>query len=316
MPLKTPQAIVEAACAASVAKVRLSTARTLVLGFFAGAYIALGGVVAMVIGKDNPALAAANPGLAKLVFAAVFPVGIMMVVINGAELFTGNTGIMLPGCLSRRTPWRAMLRNWGLVYVGNLAGSLFVAAALAWSGLIRGAAWAGGGCRAEAKVGLGWGPLILRAPSAATGWCCWASGSPWPPTTSSARCGGSRFPIMAFVAIGFEHSVANMFFIPLGMLNGADVSVGQFLWNNLLPVTLGNIVGGSGWWARSTGGVRARVPRRPGQGRLGRELHLAEPRSLAPRFTPRCSGRPAHRQGWRAAQPSERCARQAGRRPA
>ncbi len=255
MPLKTPQAIVEAACAASVAKVRLSTARTLVLGFFAGAYIALGGVVAMVIGKDNPALAAANPGLAKLVFAAVFPVGIMMVVINGAELFTGNTGIMLPGCLSRRTPWRAMLRNWGLVYVGNLAGSLFVAAALAyWSGLIRGGVVGQAAAAiAEAKVGLGWGPLILRAIG-----CNWlVLLGIWIAMAADDVIGkvwGLWFPLMAFVAIGFEHSVANMFFIPLGMLNGADVTVGQVLWNNLLPVTLGNIVGGSGlvgalyWW--------------------------------------------------------------------
>lgn len=255
MPLKSPQAIVEAACAASVTKARLSPGKTLALGFCAGAYIALGGLVAMIIGKDNPALAAANPGLAKLVFAAVFPVGIMLVVIDGAELFTGNAGILVPGCLAGRISWRELLRNWSLVYLGNLVGALFVAAALGYaSGLVHGGTVGQAAVAiAESKVSLGWGALLLRAIG-----CNWlVCLGIWVALAADDVVGkvwGLWFPIMAFVAIGFEHSVANMFFVPLGMLNGAAVTIGQFLWGNLLPVTIGNIIGGSGlvgalyWW--------------------------------------------------------------------
>ncbi len=255
MSLKSPKAIVEAASEAGLAKARLSVGKTLLLSFMAGAYIALGGVVAMIIGKDCPALAAANPGLAKLLFASVFPVGIIMAVINGAELFTGNTGIMLPSVLSGQITWRAMLCNWSLVYLGNLVGSLFVAYALCYaSGLIRsGHLGAAAVSIAESKLSPSWGQLLLRA--IGCNWLvCLGIWIAMAADDVAGKVWGLWFPIMAFVAIGFEHSVANMFFVPLGMLNGANVTVWQFLWHNLLPVTIGNIIGGSllvgaaYWW--------------------------------------------------------------------
>ncbi|MGC9359369.1 MAG: formate/nitrite transporter family protein, partial [Anaerolineae bacterium] len=112
MAFRKPAEIVVAAEQAARSKTSLSIPRMLVLGFLAGAYIAVGGLTAIVVGKGSPALAAANPGLAKFLFAAVFPVGIIIVVIAGSELFTGNCSVIVPGCLAGRTSWLQMLRNW------------------------------------------------------------------------------------------------------------------------------------------------------------------------------------------------------------
>ncbi|MCD6302093.1 MAG: formate/nitrite transporter family protein [Anaerolineae bacterium] len=259
MAFRKPAEIVAAAEAAACSKASLSIPRMLVLGFLAGAYIAVGGLIAIVVGKGSPALAAANPGLAKFLFAAVFPVGIIIVVIAGSELFTGNCSVFIPGCLSGRTSWLQMLRNWAVVYVGNLIGSLFVAIALAYlTNIVHGGALgeASAGI-AEAKVNMGFWARVLRGIG-----CNWLVGlGIWLAIAADDVTGkilGLWFPIMTFVAVGFEHSVANMFFIPLGMLNGANVNIAGFV-ANLIPVTLGNIIGGSvlvggiyGWLYGST----------------------------------------------------------------
>lgn len=102
MPFKAPKAIVETACTAGCSKTELTIPKQLVMGILAGAYIAIGGLLAIVVGRGSPALAAANPGLGKFLFAAVFPVGLMLVVIAGSELFTGNCGVITPSCLTGR----------------------------------------------------------------------------------------------------------------------------------------------------------------------------------------------------------------------
>lgn len=246
MAFKTPAEIEASAEQAACSKTALSVPRMLVLGFLAGAYIALGGLVAIVVGKGNTALQTANPGLAKFLFAAVFPVGIMMVVIAGSELFTGNCSVILPGCLCGKTSWGRMLKNWAFVYLGNLVGSLFVAVFMAYlTGIVRGGTLGEAAASiAQAKVDMNFWTLLLRGIG-----CNWLVGlGIWLAMAADDVTGkilGLWFPVMAFVAIGFEHSVANMFFIPLGMLNGADATIGDFVLH-LIPVTLGNILGGSG----------------------------------------------------------------------
>lgn len=269
MPFKSPKAIVEAAATAGCAKASLTIPKQLVLGFLAGAFIAFGGMLAITVGSGSPALAQANPGLAKFLFAAVFPLGLMLVVIAGSELFTGNVGVITPACLAGAAKWRNLVRNWGVVYLGNFAGALFVALFVAfWSGLINasGAAPADPTTAplayklglaiksiAEAKVKIPWGQALLRG--IACNWLvCLAIWMAFAADDIGGKILAIWFPIMAFVALGLEHSVANMFFIPLGMLNGANVTLGQFLWNNLVPVTIGNIIGGAVlvggvyWW--------------------------------------------------------------------
>lgn len=260
MPFKSPKAIVEAACSAGCAKADLSVPKQLVMGFLAGAFIAFGGFLAIVVGRGSPELNAANPGLGKLLFGGVFPVGLMLVVIAGSELFTGNCGVITPACLTGAARWNALLRNWVFVYIGNFVGSVFVALVLAyWTGLVNvnvpasQAVGQASAAIAEAKVSIGFFPALLRGIG-----CNWlVCLAVWMAIASDDIAGkilAIWWPIMAFVALGLEHSIANMFFIPLGMLNGANVTIGQFLFANLLPVTIGNIIGGAGfvgavyWW--------------------------------------------------------------------
>ncbi len=254
MAFKTPKEIVTTTFNVCCAKVALPPVKMLVLGFLAGAYIGFGGLLAILVGRgvNTETL---GPGISRFVFGAVFPVGLMLVVIAGSELFTGNCGLITPGCLARRATWVGLLRNWVLVYIGNFAGSLFLAYCLGYlTGLTSADPYLSATkAIAESKVQLDFWQLFWRAVG-----CNWLVNlAIWLALASDDIAGkilGIWFPIMAFVAMGFEHSVANMFFIPLGMFNGANVSWVQFLVGNLVPVTIGNIIGGAFlvgavyWW--------------------------------------------------------------------
>jgi len=258
MGFKSPAEVVEVMGAACEVKTGLRWPKLLVSGFLAGAYIGLGGLLAIMIGKGIAPTVVGDvryAGLGRFLFAAVFPVGLMLVVIAGAELFTGNTAILVPGVLSGRSPVRGLVRNWTLSYVGNFAGGLFVAYALSYlAGLCAGEPYLGA-VRAMAveKTSLPFMAAFWRGVG-----CNWlVCLAVWLACASEDVAGkvlAIWFPIMAFVGLGFEHSVANMFFIPNGMLYGAGVGVGRFMLRNLLPVTLGNIVGGAffvgviSWW--------------------------------------------------------------------
>ncbi len=255
MPVKSPKAIVEAASSEGCARASLPALKQLALGVLAGAFVAFGGLLAVVAGRGNPALAAANPGLAELIYGLVFPAGFVIAAIAGAELFTVNCSEIALACLARAARWRALARNWGIVYCGNLAGALLVALLIAyWAGIVNGGDLGkAAAALAESKIRMGWGTLVLRGIGA--NWlACLAAWLAIASDDMTGKIAGIWIPITAFVALGLEHAVANMFLIPLGMLNGAQVSIVQFLWNNLLPVTIGNIIGGAGfvgaayWW--------------------------------------------------------------------
>ena len=246
MGYKPPYNIVKAINQAGLVKARMGIAKTLLMGFLAGAFIAFGGFLSIMVGGGVPGIHASNPGLQKFIFGAAFPVGLMLVVIAGSELFTGNTAVSVPGVLSKRIAWFAWLKNLFLSYTGNLFGSLFVAYFLAFhTQLLGNAPWLNFATGiSEAKVSLSVWVLFLRGIG-----CNWlVCLAIWLAVASEDIAGkilGIWFPIMAFVAMGFEHSIANMFFIPLGIFYGAQVSWYQFFMVNLIPVTLGNIVGGS-----------------------------------------------------------------------
>jgi formate/nitrite transporter len=254
MAFKSPKAIVEAAFNIGKAKTELSTPKMLVLGFLAGAFIAFGGLLAIVVGKGvNTEML--GVGIGKFIFGGVFPVGLMLVVIAGSELFTGNCGLITPACLAGKAKWSGLLKNWVFVYIGNLIGSLFVAYFLAYAtGITTSEPWLSASQSiAVGKVSKSFFALFWRGVG-----CNWlVCLAVWLAVASDDIIGkvwGIWFPIMAFVALGFEHSIANMFFIPLGIFLGANVTWGQFFITNLIPVTLGNIVGGAGfvgliyWW--------------------------------------------------------------------
>lgn len=246
MAYKSPRLTLQAVNLAGLTKAGLSFDKTIIMGFMAGAFIAFGGLLAVMVGGGVPGIRESNPGLQKLIFGGVFPMGLMLVVIAGAELFTGNTAISIPGVLSGKISWTAWLRNLFISYAGNLLGALFVAFFLAYqTRLLAADPWLNFTIKiAEAKVSSGFYVLFLKGIG-----CNWlVCLSIWLAIASEEVAGkilGIWFPIMAFVALGFEHSIANMFFIPLGIFFGAQATWAQFFVVNLIPVTLGNIVGGS-----------------------------------------------------------------------
>jgi formate/nitrite transporter FocA (FNT family) len=195
-----------------VSKCKLSFWSVIILGILAGAFIAFGAQLATRMG----AMITFDKGISTLVFGSVFSVGLMLVVIAGAELFTGNN-LMFMSVLAGEAKFGQMLGKWVIVFIANFIGSILIA----WFRAIM----------------CNW--LVCLAV-----WLALASHD------IVGKIFGIFFPIMAFVASGFEHSIANMYFIPIGMFVDTTGSItwGGFF-SNLIPVTIGNIIGGAGFVA-------------------------------------------------------------------
>lgn len=246
MSYNTPKQIVEIVSDVAKSKAATTTPKTLVLAFLAGAYIALGGLLAVVIGGGVPGIAAENPGIQKFLMGAAFPIGLMLCTIAGADLFTGNTAYFIPPIMDKKLPFLSLIRNWSLVYVGNFIGALFVAYFMVTlTGVFAKSPWLDSIYHiAEVKTTAPFYKVFLKGIGAnwlvaLAMWFAYAS------KDIASKMLGIWFPVMAFVAIGYEHSIANMFFIPAAIFNGAPISWIDFIINNLIPATLGNIVGGS-----------------------------------------------------------------------
>ena len=255
MPVKSPEEIIAASCNAGCAKADMSVIKQLVLGFLGGAFVALGGTLS-VLAQESGIL-----DLPGFVFHALAPLGILLVVITGAELFTINSALLPPASLVGAISWRKLGRNWLFVYLGNLLGALFLALSLAYgTGIVNVNAVGLGSdvgvaaaALAENKLAPGWGTLLLRGVG-----CGWLIGlGVWMAFAADDlldKLVALWFPVVAFMLLGFQHAIANVFFVPLGMMNGAALGVFQFLLGNLLPVTLGNLIGSAGlvgslyWW--------------------------------------------------------------------
>ena len=220
-------------------KSTLPIGRCLALAILAGAYIGFGGVAALM------AQGLLGGAAGRIAGACVFPAGLMMITLAGGELFTGNCLLFGP-LFTGRSSFRPALLRLLLVYLGNFIGACAVALMTAASGVLEGmdATWPALIRQAvESKARLSFAAALLRGILCNILVCTavWAASGAKSAGGKTAAC---FFPIMLFVLCGMEHSVANMFYFPLGMLSGADVTVSQCLLHNLLPVTLGNIAGG------------------------------------------------------------------------
>jgi formate/nitrite transporter len=227
------------------------------LGILAGFFIGLGAMFATLVTTDIQI----GFGLSKLVGGVVFSLGLILVVIAGAELFTGNA-LMVGSRASGKIRLSQLFKNWGIVYLANLVGALLLVVIVFYSQF-----WTLDGLKvgvnalsiANAKVNLAFWPAFARGILCNTlvclaVWLCFSARS------TVDKIFAILFPITAFVACGFEHSIANMYFIPMGMAMAgqakvleaaglsasqvAHLSIGGFI-GNLIPVTLGNIVGGT-----------------------------------------------------------------------
>lgn len=222
-------------------KARLPALQTLALGVLAGGFIAFGGAffTLAVTGSDL------GFGPTRLIGGAAFSLGLILVVVAGAELFTGNNLIVMAWADGKVTTAR-LLRNWSLVYFANFAGAVGIALLMHWSGVLQiddGAMAKTARRIAAAKLELGWTEAFVRGVLCnvlvcLAIWLCIAAHG------VAGKILAIIFPVSAFVALGFEHSVANMYLITIGGLSGLEgVGAAAFL-GNLVPVTLGNIVGG------------------------------------------------------------------------
>lgn len=234
-----PDEIATKAVSAGIKKANLSIFKMILLGMFAGAFIALAGVGATF----------GNAYVGKIAGALIFPAGLAMVVVAGSELFTGNC-LMVTALLSREIGPLRLLKNWLFVFIGNFIGALLVALIVTSSGVldpISDSVVA----TASAKVSMGFPVAMLRG-VLCNFLVCIAVWMAFGAKTVGGKIAAVFFPVFLFVLCGFEHSIANMYYVPAGLFmnwfNGtatAGLSVQSFLVENLLPVTIGNIIGGA-----------------------------------------------------------------------
>lgn len=258
-PLK-PAEILDYTIETGVAKSGGRFFKLLFLSIMAGAFIAFA--------AEGSNMAAFNLfyqpttyGLGKVLAGAIFGTGLMLVVLCGGELFTGNTLILAAVC-EKRVKVTTMLRNWVIVYIGNLIGSLLIAYMMYQSGLFSSGADVLGAVTlkiAAYKTGLSFMQAFYLG--IMCNWLvCLAVWLSYGADTMAGKILSIFFPIWLFITSGFEHSVANMYYIPAGIMAKANESfvelshvsaeaLNQLTWSgffidNLIPVTLGNIVGG------------------------------------------------------------------------
>lgn len=241
-----PADLLNDATKAAARKASLSVRDLLIRSFLAGGLLAYATSLVFVVLSQN---------LPPIVGAVLFPVGFVILVLLGLELATGNFALLPIGCAAREVSLPGMLRNWGWVYLGNLAGSLFYAVLFYWA--VTNCGTSGSGTVGELmkaaaqKKTIGYMTIGLRGWETAfvKGVLC-----NWMVTLGAVLAMASRstvgkvvamwLPIMTFFAQGYEHSIVNMFLIPVGLLFGAPVSASQWwLWNQI-PVTLGNLLSG------------------------------------------------------------------------
>ena len=225
-------------------KAALPLDQMLVMAVLAGAFIALAGVA-----STWGSMLVENLSLRRLIAGCVFPAGLAMVVLTGTELFTGNC-LMSIALLDRRITLPAMLRNWCVVYVGNFIGAAAVAAMAVWGGVFAG--------KEEFLVSAAMGKMMPVEQAVFRGILCNILVCLGVLMAAAATDAGGKvvslfFPVAAFVMAGYEHSVANMYYLTAGVLAGADLSAADIVLRNLLPVTVGNIIGGAvilggGYW--------------------------------------------------------------------
>ena len=261
--MNTPFEVAKIYAAGGKKKVQLPLPRMLVLAIFAGIFIGIGGVCASAAG-----VGAEPASWGKLLGACIFPGGLTMVLLAGGELFTGNC-LLAMSVLEKEITGMQMLRNWGVVYLGNFIGGILVAAACVYGhqfSLFEDGMAVAAMNTAVCKCTLPFSDALIKG-IACTFLVCIAVWIALAATSVPGKIAGLFFPIMIFVMCGFEHCVANMYYIPAGImakgeyraaaaaagLRLSELTWGNFLLRNLLPVTLGNIIGGAllagiGYW--------------------------------------------------------------------
>lgn len=255
--MNSPKEIAQNYIAIGKGKVNTPIAKMFVLAILAGAFIGFGGVASTAAAVSIPAAS-----VGKLVGACVFPGGLTMVLLAGSELFTGNNLLVIP-LMQKEVTIGGVLKNWIVVYLGNMVGGILVAALCVYghqASLFSNGLAVSMLSTAAAKVSMPFADAFLKA-IGCNFLVCIAVWISFAAKQVASKIVGLFFPIMIFVLCGFEHSVANMYYISAGIfakgnsaymaaaaeagVDASGITWGSMFANNLLPVTLGNIVGGA-----------------------------------------------------------------------
>jgi len=264
---KAPSSVFLALVAVAERKAYTPFLTMLIMALYASFWIDLGAILAIYIsgqlgmncGWPVWKTDGCQKGAQNFAFGALFPLGLILIFFVGAELFTGDTMYMVAGLLAKKTTWWDLIKVWAIAWFGNFFGAALMAIFFGYLGEM---ATANGDVqgtyisKTHTKItGMGWGVVLLKAILCNTLVNCavWGAGVC---DDTAGKILAIWWPIMAFAACGYEHSVANMFMCSAGLMVGAvdyHVDFGFFLGQNLIPCTLGNIFGGSiamavAWW--------------------------------------------------------------------
>ncbi|WP_281645696.1 formate transporter FocA [Parendozoicomonas sp. Alg238-R29] len=257
---RSPYAMAELGEQVALSKAGKAPAKTFALAIMAGIMIALAGVFYTTVSAGSSAL---PYGLAKFIGGISFSMGLMAVVLCGADLFTSSTLITIP-VATRKVRVATMLKNWGIVYAGNLVGSLLMVAMIVYTDQWHGGHGSIGSSAlyiANAKMGHSFGQALVLG-ILCNLMVCLAVWMSYSARTASGKMMAMVLPVAMFIAAGFEHSIANMYLLPVGLAIKAiaapefwgeigktassfsNITFDNMIWKNLVPVTIGNIIGG------------------------------------------------------------------------
>lgn len=235
-----PKEIAEFAVDVGVNRAKLSLRQLILLGIFGGSFIAFGGVGYLIVTQN---IMSVDPGVAKFLGGVVFPVGLMLITLAGGELFTGNC-LMFISLLDKKIKLKDIVRNLTVIYFSNFVGALIIAYICAKTGVISGAVKDGVFSIVEAKLSSDFIDILLKGILCNVLVCLgiWIS---YGAKDSTGKIFTSWFPIMLFVVLGFDHSIANMLYFTAAKFAGYSVTFGEIFAKNLIPATIGNVIGGA-----------------------------------------------------------------------
>lgn len=245
MNYNTPKEITAEFASSGVYKTKLPLAKFGIISILGGAFIAFGGLLSVIVAGGMPGIGMNNPGLIKFIAGALFPIGLIMVSITGADLFTSDCTAFTIPLLQKRIQFSRFLKFIVLSYVFNFIGTQIVAYVLSSGiGLFDKEPWQSYLHHyASAKVDQDFLTVLIKGIGA--NWLvCLGMFMGYASKDIIGKCVGIWIPVMLFVTLGYEHSIANMFFIPAAIYSGAALTWSDFIIQNLLPATLGNLIGG------------------------------------------------------------------------
>jgi formate/nitrite transporter len=243
--IKTPKDSYIAFAEKGASNAQLTKRKILHQSILGGAYVGFGSLISLSVAGNMAGIGASNPGLVKMVFAALFPVNLLLIVTTGGQLFTGNCASVAAAYYEGLVNKREVALSWAISLFGNVIGCGMMALAASYTGLLTGGTAAMCSDMAVHKcLGATFGQNFVKA--ILCNWMvCMAVFLAGATNDLVGKLVAVWFPVSTFVGIGLEHSVANLFFLPAAMLLKAPISLTAVVMSNLIPVVLGNAVAGA-----------------------------------------------------------------------